>query len=62
MTASGWYLLVSIWGACFTVMALWPIRRPQWLMGIGFFASWLATELAVIHIVWQVIATIVFIW
>jgi acetyl esterase/lipase len=62
VTVSGWYLLVSLWGACFTALALWPIRRPQWLMGIGFFASWLATELAIIHIGWQVIATIVFIW
>jgi acetyl esterase/lipase len=61
MTVSWIYLAVSLWGALFTVVALRPPRRPTWLMGITFFAAWLATELAIVHIGWQVVATVVFV-
>jgi acetyl esterase/lipase len=61
MSASAWYLIVSTIGLCFTATALRPPRRPEWLMPPAFFAAWLTTELAVWHLVWQLVATIVFI-
>jgi acetyl esterase/lipase len=61
VSVSSWYLLVSVWGALFTFVALRPVRRPQWLMAFTFFAAWLTTELAVIHLAWQAIATLVFV-
>ena len=61
MTVSWLYLAVSIWGALFTVVALRPPKRPIALVGVTFFAAWLATELAIVHLGWQVIATVVFI-
>jgi acetyl esterase/lipase len=60
VTASWLYLAVSIWGALFTLTAFLPPRRPAVLMMIGFFASWLTTELAEIHLAIQIIATLVF--
>jgi acetyl esterase/lipase len=54
-------LVVSVWGALFTVVALRPPRRPAALVGVTFFAAWLATELAIVHIAWQVLATLLFI-
>jgi acetyl esterase/lipase len=61
VTVSWLYLAVSIWGALFTVVALRPPKRPTALVGVTFFAAWLATELAVVHLGWQVVATVVFI-
>ena len=54
----GWvYLAVSINGATYTVNAFRPARRSRVLFGWSFFASWLTTELAPFHLVWQVLAT-----
>jgi acetyl esterase/lipase len=61
MTVSWWFLAVSVWGALFTVVALRPPRRPIALVGVTFFAAWLATELAALHLGWQVIATVLFV-
>lgn len=61
MTVSWWFFAVSVWGALFTVVALRPPKRPVALVGITFFAAWLATELAIVHLAWQVIATVLFI-
>jgi acetyl esterase/lipase len=55
------FLAVALWGATFTVVALRPPRRPQWLMAVGFFAAWLTTELALWHLVWQAAAAAVFV-
>jgi acetyl esterase/lipase len=58
----GWaYLAVSLVGAWFTLNAFLPSRRWQ-LIALSFFAGWLTAELAVFHVVWQVGATIVFVW
>ena len=54
MSTSAWYLVVSIVGAVFTLVALRPPHRPQILGAFAFFAAWLTTELAVLHIAWQV--------
>jgi acetyl esterase/lipase len=61
VSISSWYLLVAIVGLLFTLVALWPPRRPQWLSGVTFFAAWLTTELAVLHLTWQLVATVVFV-
>ncbi len=55
------FLAVSIWGALFTANALYPLRRPWVLSIIGFFPAWLTTELALHHLVLQVLATAGFI-
>jgi acetyl esterase/lipase len=61
MTVSWLYLAVSVWGALFTVIALRPPKRPTAVVGVTFFVAWLATELAIVHLGWQVVATIVFV-
>jgi acetyl esterase/lipase len=55
------FLVVAIWGALWTLVSFHPPNRPPWLMVVGFFAAWSTTELAPIHIVWQVAATAVFV-
>ncbi len=58
----GWaFLAVSLVGAWFTVNAYRPSRRWQ-LLTLSFFAGWFTSELALFHIVWQVAATVVFVW
>ncbi len=61
MNVSWWYFAVSLWGALFTVVALRPPRRPAPVAGVAFFAAWFATELAIVHLSWQLVATLVFI-
>ncbi|MCZ7628755.1 MAG: alpha/beta hydrolase [Microthrixaceae bacterium] len=58
----GWlYLIVSINGAAYTVNARRPMSRSRYSLGWSFFASWVTIELAPFHIIWQVIATAVFV-
>lgn len=58
----GWaFLAVSLVGAWFTVNAYRPSRRWQ-LLTLSFFAGWFTSELATFHILWQVAATVVFVW
>ncbi len=58
-----WLLLAfSIWGALFTLNALFPARRVPVFSIPSFFGSWLTNELAVHHMVWQVAATAGLIW
>ncbi|MGH8978195.1 MAG: alpha/beta hydrolase, partial [Acidimicrobiia bacterium] len=61
MTSSTWFLVVSAIGLAFTAVALRPPRRPQWLMAVTFFSAWLTTELALLHLAWQVALTVAFI-
>jgi acetyl esterase/lipase len=61
VTVSWWYFALSVWGALFTIVALRPPKRPIALVGLTFFAAWLATELAIVHLAWQLTATIVFV-
>ena len=55
------FLAVSVLGAAFTVLAVAAPRRPSVLAFPFFMAGWLTGELAALHIVWQVVATIVFV-
>jgi len=54
------FLVVAIWGALWTLVSYRPPTRPAWLMVVGFFAAWSTTELAPIHLVWQIVAVAVF--
>ena len=61
MTISWWFLIFAVWCALFTALALWPPRRPGFLTPLTFFASWLTSEFAVWHLVWQLVVAIVFV-
>ncbi len=52
---------VSLIGAVFTLNAFMPVRRIPALFVPSFVGSWLTAELAVHHLVWQSIATVVFV-
>ena len=52
---------VSLIGAVFTANAFVPVRRIPALFMPSFFGSWLTAELAIHHVFWQSIATVVFI-
>ena len=60
-TISWLFLCVSLIGAIFTANAFVPVRRVPALFMPSFFGSWLTAELALHHVVWQAIATFVFI-
>lgn len=62
MTIPFFFLAVSIWGALFTVNAYRPLLRQGPLSISIFFAGWLTSELPLHHIVWQIVATVVFVW
>jgi acetyl esterase/lipase len=62
MTASWLYLAVAVWGSLFTLVSFRPPHRPGFLMAIGFFAAWLTTELAIVHLALQIVLTLVFVW
>lgn len=55
------FLIVSVWGALFTLNAYWPSRRLYPLVVPSFFAGWLTSELPVHHVVWQALATVGFV-
>ena len=55
------FLDVSLVGAVFTANAFVPVRRVPVLFMPSFFGSWLTAELAMHHVLWQAIATFVFI-
>jgi acetyl esterase/lipase len=61
-TIVAWLFLgVSLVGAVFTLNAFVPVRRVPVLFVPSFFGSWLTAELALHHIVWQAIATVLFV-
>ncbi len=60
-TVSWLFLGVSVIGALFTANAFVPVRRVPALFVPSFFGSWLTAELALHHVLWQSIATFVFI-
>lgn len=54
------YLTLSINGALYTVNAFVPTRKNKVLFVPSFFASWITIELAWLHLIWQVLLTLVF--
>jgi acetyl esterase/lipase len=55
------FLAVSVFGVVFTLNAFMPVRRIPALFVPSFFGSWLTAELALHHIVWQAIVTVIFV-
>jgi acetyl esterase/lipase len=55
------FLAVSIVGACFTASALMRGRRLHVFVIPYFFGAWLTGELALHHLAWQALATVVFV-
>ena len=54
------FLAVSLWGAWFTWNALHPSPNSPRFAVVSFAAGWLTTELALHHLAWQTVATLVF--
>lgn len=55
------FLVASLIGAWFTYNAFFPSAVSTHRSGISFFAGWLTSELALHHIAWQAVATLLFI-
>lgn len=55
------FLAVSLWGAMWTLAALLRGRGLRLFVVPYFFASWLTSELALHHLAWQTVATLIFI-
>lgn len=55
------FLAVSVIGAVFTMNAFVPVRKVPALFMPSFLGSWLTAELAIHHVFWQSIATVVFV-
>ena len=61
-TVVAWaFLGASLVGATFTLNAFMPVRRVPALFVPSFFGSWLTAELAIHHLVWQSILTVLFV-
>lgn len=56
------FLFVSLVGAWFTYNVYRPTYAPSRRAAVSFFAGWLTTELALHHIAWQALATLLFAW
>ena len=59
---SWWFLAATLVGLWFMRQALSPVPQPRLRAFPSFFAGWLANELAVHHVVWQLVATGLFVW
>lgn len=56
------FLLLSVYGAIYTLNAYLPVRRGRLGFAWGFLSSWLTIEAAFFHIAWQLVIAGVFIW
>ena len=56
------WLAATTVGAWFTFNVFRPMRWPAPLAGVSFFAGWLTAELAIHHLLWQLVATLAFAW
>jgi len=54
------FLIVSAIGLLFTINAFRPLRAEVFALP-AFFAGWLTSELPVHHLLWQVVATALFV-
>jgi acetyl esterase/lipase len=55
------FLVVSLMGAWLTYNAYYPTYAPSRRAAVSFFAGWLTSELALHHIAWQGLMTLVFV-
>ncbi|QFU77599.1 alpha/beta hydrolase [Halioglobus maricola] len=51
---AGFYFFLAIVSVMFTWAAIVQARRVYWLAPLYFLAAWLAGELALIHLIWQI--------
>ena len=56
------FLFVSLIGAWLTYNVYRPMFAPSRRAALSFFAGWLTAELALHHIAWQAVATVLFVW
>lgn len=56
------FFLVSLWGAWFTFNGIRPRYSGGRVAVLSFFAGWLTVELALHHIAWQALFTLLFVW
>jgi acetyl esterase/lipase len=56
------YFFVSLIGAWLTYNTYRPTFAPARRAAFSFFTGWLTAELALHHIAWQLLATLLFIW
>jgi acetyl esterase/lipase len=56
------FLVISVYGALYTLNAYLPVRRGRVGFVWGFISSWITIEAAFFHIVWQLALAGVFIW
>lgn len=56
------FLFVSLIGGWLTYNTYHPIYAPSRRAAVSFFAGWLTAELALHHIAWQAVATLLFAW
>jgi acetyl esterase/lipase len=61
VTVAWAFLAVSLVGAAFTATVVLRIRRIRYLLVPYFFGAWLTGELAVHHVAWQALASLVFV-
>lgn len=58
MSLAGIYFFLAVFSALCTYAAIVQARRLYWLVPVYFLAAWLAGELAMLHLFWQVGLTV----
>jgi len=56
------FLVLCVAGAGFTLNALRPVKGGRVLLIPAFLSSWLVNEMVAHHFVWQLVATVAFVW
>ncbi|MEM8561165.1 MAG: alpha/beta hydrolase [Pseudomonadota bacterium] len=59
MSWAGFYTFLALVSAVFTLSAIVRARKIHWLAPFYFLTAWLSSELALIHILWQILLTLV---
>ena len=57
MSVAGFYFALAVLGVLGTYCAMMQARRLYWLVPVYFLTAWLTGELALIHLIWQVVLT-----
>jgi acetyl esterase/lipase len=56
------FLAAAVIGGWFTLNAFRPVFAAPRFAIVSFFAGWLTGELALHHVLWQLLATVAFVW
>lgn len=62
MSLAGIYFFLAILSAYCVLTAIVQARRIYWLVPVYFLSAWLCGELALIHLLWQVLFTALVAW